>query len=191
MADHGEFRIKVGVSACLLGQRVRYDGGDKLHRGMVGDLGRHVTWVPVCPEAELGLGVPREPIELVARAAQGGGHEIRLVATRSGRDLTEPMQRFADGRLDELAAQGIAGFVFKSLSPSCGLARVKVFDRPAHDPARVVSPTGRGVFAAALAARFPDMPVVEEHELDTPEDRARFLQRVRTYRHSTRGPAPG
>lgn len=185
--EHG---VKLGVSACLLGQRVRYNGNDKWHRGVVEELGAYVGWVPVCPEVELGLGVPREPIELVRSDEHERG--VRLVGTQSGRDLTEAMSRLARARVAELSTQGIAGYVLKSKSPSCGL-HVKVFATPAlyeperpDDEPRIFDAIGPGLFAAALQVRFPGMPLAEEIELDSKEACTAFLQRVCAYHEASR-----
>lgn len=168
---------RVGISTCLLGQRVRYDGDHKRHDWLVDELGPEVTWVPVCPEVELGLGVPREPIQLVPVAGRGGDAEVlRLIGARSRRDLTEDMRAFAAARAEALAAEKLSGYVFKTRSPSCGITAVKVYDYPGEDPPWEAR--GQGLFAAAFIARFPDLPVAEEHELDDPAVRARFRERV-------------
>ena len=164
--------IRIGISSCLLGQKVRYDGGHKRDPFLVETFGRHVEWVPVCPELEMGLGVPREPIHLVAAA--GGG--ARLVGVKSGTDHTAAVQKYAKRRLDGLASLDLCGYVFKSDSPSCGLWRVKVW-REAGQPAR----NGRGAFAAALVERFPHLPVEEEGRLSEARLRENFIERVFAY----------
>lgn len=169
MAD--PLRIRIGISACLLGQRVRYDGGHKRDAFLADTFGRFVEWVPVCPEVECGLGTPREPIRLV----QVGG-ETRLQAVKSGRDLTALMDRYAAARLARLAGEDLAGYVFKKDSPSCGLARVKVY-QDGRLPAR----TGHGRFASAVVARFPLLPVEEEGRLHDPRLREHFVERVFAY----------
>ena len=116
--------IRLGVSTCLLGEEVRYDGGHKLDQFLVNTLGRFVEWVPVCPEFEIGLGVPRESLRLV-----GDPEAPRLIAPKSGQDHTERMQTWARERLEELAAIKLHGFVFKKDSPSSGLFRVRVYDQ--------------------------------------------------------------
>jgi uncharacterized protein YbbK (DUF523 family) len=166
--------VRVGVSACLLGQKVRYDGADK-HHPVATDAPAWVEWVPVCPEVELGLGVPRPPIEL--RAEPGG---VRLRDTAGGRDLTAAMDRLAAARVEALVGAGIAGYVLKARSPSCGLA---VTVTGAATP-------GRGRFAAALLTRLPDLPVVEEDALAGARDRRVFFERVRAYHGRARLAAP-
>src|SRR5213593_4287122 len=121
MPNPGHRNVRLGVSACLLGQAVRYDGGHKRDSFLVDTLGRFVEWVPVCPEVELGLGVPREPIRL-----EGDPAAPRLVAANSGRDLTRAMTRLARARAAELARLDLVGYVLKKDSPSCGMEGVRV-----------------------------------------------------------------
>src|SRR5438093_8568967 len=116
-------RVRVGISQCLLGENVRYDGGHKLDRMLVETLGRSVEWVPVCPEVEVGLGTPRDPMRLV-----GDPHAPRLVTINTGVDHTDTMNRFAQQRVRELEALNLSGFIFKSASPSCGIGRVPLFN---------------------------------------------------------------
>jgi uncharacterized protein YbgA (DUF1722 family)/uncharacterized protein YbbK (DUF523 family) len=163
--------LRVGISACLLGQEVRHDGGHKHDPFLTGTLGRYVEWVPVCPEMELGLGVPRETIRL-----EGDARAPRLMATRSRTDHTEAMGRLVRGRADALARQRLAGFVLKKDSPSCGMERVRVWGRSAT-PAR----TGVGVFARALMERHPLLPVEEEGRLHDPVLRENFVERLFAY----------
>ncbi len=163
-------RPRVGISACLLGQEVRWDGRHKLDAPLVLALAARLELVAVCPEVELGLGVPREPIRLERRAG-----ELRLVAFESGCDLTERMASFARDRARELARLGIAGFVLKARSPSCGKERVLVTTEAGEEPA------GRGFFAEALVAALPDLPIEEETGLADPSARERFFERVLAY----------
>ena len=165
MADE---KLRLGVSACLLGEAVRYDGGHKRDAFLTDTLAPFVEWVPVCPELELGLGVPRDTLRLV-----GDGAAPRLVVERTGEDLTTGMQRFARARLDQLAALALDGYVLKRASPSCGLFRVRVYGR-----AGVPGASGRGIFAAALVERFPALPVEEEGRLNDPAIRENFIERV-------------
>ena len=146
---------RIGISSCLLGEAVRHDGGHKRDAYLVETLGPLVEWVPVCPEVEVGLGTPREPIRLVRDASRSGG--VRLVS-RSGKQLTARMQRFARGRLRALARAGLSGYILKKDSPSCGMERVKVWhgdaerargaERPRHlrggAPAAAPEPAGGG-----------------------------------------------
>jgi uncharacterized protein YbbK (DUF523 family) len=174
--------IRIGISACLLGSRVRYDGGHKRDDFLCDVFGRFVEWVPVCPEVELGLGVPRETLRL--ERVRGG---VRLIATSSGRDLTAAMKVYAEERLDRLASQELCGYVLKKSSPSCGMERVKVYPAAGGAPSR----DGRGLYAEALQARFPDLPLEEEGRLLDPRLRETFIERVFTYhrlRALLRGP---
>ncbi len=164
--------VRIGVSSCLLGNLVRYDGGHKRDRFLTDVLARFVEWVPVCPEVELGLGVPRETIRL-----EHGDGGIRLVAPRSGTDHSAAMRRYARARVMSLAREDLCGYVLKKGSPSCGMTRVKVYgveDRPAAN--------GRGFFAEALLAAFPLLPIEEEGRLSDPHLRENFIERVFAYR---------
>jgi uncharacterized protein YbbK (DUF523 family) len=169
-------RIRVGVSACLLGAKVRYDGQDKRDAFLVEQLGPMVEWVTVCPEIEVGMGVPREPVRLVADRRGAGP---RVVGLTSGADWTERMRRFADARVAELAREELAGFVLKSRSPSCGMAGVSVYaDAGASVP---LPETAAGLFAAALNDAFPDLPIEEEARLQDAHLRETFVERIFTY----------
>ena len=166
-----EIPIRLGVSACLLGECVRHDGGHKKDTYLVEQLGRFVEWVPVCPEVEIGLGVPRETIQL---ESWSGG--IRLCGTDSRIDHAPAMRRWAKRQLSELARRSLAGYVFKSRSPSCGVERAAVIGEDG-----AVRQAGQGVFARALMDRFPHLPVAEEGYLEDPERRERFLECVFAY----------
>lgn len=163
--------VRVGISACLLGQEVRYDGGHKRDPFLVDTLGRFVEWVSVCPEAGSGLGTPREAMRLVQV-----GRDVALVTVKSARDVTSPLEQYIDRLLPCLADDDLSGFVLKKGSPSCGLERVKVYG-PNGMPAR----SGRGLFAEALVRRFPYLPVEEEGRLSDPRLRAHFIERVFAY----------
>jgi uncharacterized protein YbgA (DUF1722 family)/uncharacterized protein YbbK (DUF523 family) len=156
------------VSSCLLGERVRYDGGHKHDRFLSDVLGPYVEWVPVCPEVEMGLGVPRETLRLA-----GSPSAPRLVREKTGEDLTARMQAYARARVAALADMALDGYVLKRASPSCGLFRVRVYRDhgvPAAD--------GRGLFAAALTAALPALPVEEEGRLTDAAIRENFIERV-------------
>jgi uncharacterized protein YbbK (DUF523 family) len=159
-------KVRLGISSCLLGERVRYDGGEKRHPLLLEALGPLVEWVPVCPEVELGLGVPREPIQLV-----GSPESPRLVGVRSGADHTEAMRRYAERRVEALAALGLDGWVTKDRSPSCGLRGVPVAAVRGGPPAA----EGTGLFLRALRARLPDLPIADERQLEDEGFRSRFL----------------
>jgi uncharacterized protein YbbK (DUF523 family) len=140
--------VRIGISSCLLGRQVRWDGGHKRDAFLVDTFGRFVEWVAVCPEVECGLSTPRETLRLVA-----GDAELRLVTTKTAVDHTDRMREYSGRRVEELSRERLSGYVLKKDSPSCGLFRVKVYDSHGT-PAR----TGRGIFAEALAARFPGLP---------------------------------
>jgi uncharacterized protein YbgA (DUF1722 family)/uncharacterized protein YbbK (DUF523 family) len=165
--------LRVGISACLLGEQVRFDGGHKRDLYLVDTLGPFVEWVPVCPEVEIGLGTPRETIRLVRRTPDG---EVRLVAPKSGDDLTSRMRTYARRRAAELAAENLSGYVLKKDSPSCGMERVRVYEEDGQ-----ASRTGRGLFAEALIAAFPSLPVEEEGRLQDARLRENFVTRLFTF----------
>lgn len=159
---------RIGISACLLGQRVRYDGGDKRDSFLTETFGRYVEWVPVCPELEVGMGVPREPVRL-----EGLSSSPRMIAERSGKDWTEAMNRFAAKRVRDLGALGLSGYVLKKNSPSCGMERVRVYGKTG-----VPTRQGRGLFAAALMRGQSMLPIEEEGRLNDPKLRENFIERV-------------
>jgi uncharacterized protein YbgA (DUF1722 family)/uncharacterized protein YbbK (DUF523 family) len=164
-------KIRIGVSSCLLGEKVRYDGGHKLDRYITETLGQFFEYVPVCPEVEYGLPIPRESLRLVGDPASP-----RLLTTRTGVDHTEGMQRWAETRLDDLAREDLSGFIFKSRSPSSGLKGVKVYTTqgmPSH--------SGTGVFAAAFIRRNPLLPVIDDGRLQDPALRENFIDAVFIY----------
>ncbi len=183
--DARDCTIRLGISRCLLGENVRYDGGHKRDRFLTDTLGRFVEWVPVCPEVEIGLPIPRESLRLV-----GDPEDPRLIAPKSGQDHTERMQSWAQGRLEELATARLHGFVFKKDSPSSGLFRVRVYDKNGM-PRRV----GTGIFAREVTKRFPLLPVEEEGRLHDMGLRENFIDRVFAYHRWTcmleGNPTPG
>jgi len=161
-------RVRLGISSCLLGQLVRYDGDHRRDAFLVEQLGRHIEWVPVCPEAELGLGVPRPTIRL-----EGDPAAPRLVRPSTRQDITEDMLSWAARRLDELEGAGLQGFVLKARSPSCGVAGVKVYEQSGR-----FATVGTGLWALALKGRFPLLELQEDEWLQDQQARARFLDRV-------------
>jgi uncharacterized protein YbgA (DUF1722 family)/uncharacterized protein YbbK (DUF523 family) len=165
-------RIRLGISACLLGDEVRYDGGHKRDPFLTTVLGPLVEWVKVCPEVEVGMGTPREPIRLVEQDGR-----LRLLTVQSGVDHTASMTAYAARRVAALEADDLCGYVLKKDSPSCGMTRVKVYS--GSGPGRR---TGVGVYAQALLARFPHLPVEEEGRLLDPRLRENFIERVFAYR---------
>jgi uncharacterized protein YbgA (DUF1722 family)/uncharacterized protein YbbK (DUF523 family) len=165
-------KIRLGISACLLGQNVRYDGGHQLDRFLRDTLGHFVEYVPVCPEVEMGLPTPRETLRLV-----GEPDAPRLVFSKSGEDVTDRMRSWAVERLEELERENLCGFIFKARSPSSGMARVKLYDRNG-----VPNKNGVGLFARLFMERFPLLPVEEDGRLNDPRLRENFLEAIFTFR---------
>ena len=160
---------RIGISSCLLGEEVRFDGGHKRDTFLTQVLAPHVEWVRVCPEVEVGMGTPRETLRLV----QQGSGSLRMITTRTGVDHTEAMNAWSERRLDALAREDLSGYVLKKDSPSCGMERVKVYATGGM-PHR----GGRGLYASALLERFPTLPVEEEGRLSDPRLRENFIERV-------------
>jgi uncharacterized protein YbgA (DUF1722 family)/uncharacterized protein YbbK (DUF523 family) len=163
-------RPRLGISTCLLGEPVRYDGGHKRDRFITGTLGQLVTFVPVCPEVECGLGVPRESMHL-----EGDPEAPRLLTTRTRVDLTERMVTWAEKRVEELEGEDLCGFIFKSKSPSSGMERVPVYNEKGMPVKK-----GSGLFAAAFMKHFPLVPTEEEGRLHDPRIRENFIERIFT-----------
>jgi uncharacterized protein YbgA (DUF1722 family)/uncharacterized protein YbbK (DUF523 family) len=163
--------IRVGVSSCLLGYQVRFDGGHKRDRFLTDTVASFVEWVPVCPEVEIGLGVPRETLRLV-RTGEG----VRLIAA-SGKDHTDSMRTWSKERVRQLEALELCGYVLKKGSPSCGMERVRLYERGG-----MASRATRGIFADELMRHFSRLPVEEEGRLNDAPLRENFLERVFAYR---------
>ena len=161
-------KIRLGISSCLLGEKVRFDGGHKLDPFLRDTLGAFVDYVPVCPEVEMGLPTPREALRQV-----GDPDNPRLVTSRSGKDLTEPMLDWARRRVGELEKENLCGFIFKSRSPSSGMERVKVYD--GHGVPRKA---GVGLFARTFMEHFPLLPVEEDGRLHDPGLRENFIEAI-------------
>jgi uncharacterized protein YbbK (DUF523 family)/uncharacterized protein YbgA (DUF1722 family) len=164
-------RVRIGVS-CLLGERVRFDGGQERDAFLADMFGRYVEWVPVCPEFEVGLGVPRETLRLVVSDGR-----VRLVAPRTGADHTDRMKSWAEHRIEQLAKLDLCGYVFKHASPSCGPQRVKVYRH-----AGLLHRHGIGLYASAVIERFTNLPVEEEGRLNNPRIRENFVSCVFSYK---------
>jgi uncharacterized protein YbgA (DUF1722 family)/uncharacterized protein YbbK (DUF523 family) len=168
--------LRVGVSSCLLGSEVRFDGGHKRDRFLTDLLGDFVEWVPVCPEVEVGMGTPRPALRLVRE-----GDEVRMVEIASGRDHTRRMEGYAGRRVRALRGLELCGYVLKKDSPSCGMTRVKVYGgkgMPKRD--------GKGLYASALMEAFPNLPVEDEGRLNDPKLRENFIESVFAYRRLRR-----
>lgn len=165
---HDDEPIRLGISSCLLGAKVRFDGGHKQDRYLTDVLGDWFNWVPVCPELEIGLGVPRPTIRLVA-----GEKGTRLVEPKSGDDLTDRMEVYSKDRVDSLMAKDLDGYILKRASPTCGMERVKVYTE-----AGMPLKSGVGIFAQVLLEKWPNLPVEEEGRLNDPRLRERFIEHV-------------
>ena len=161
-------KIRLGISTCLLGENVRYDGGHKLDHFLTETLGQYVEYVPVCPEVECGLSIPREALRLV-----GNADSPRLVTAHTKQDLTDRMTQWARKRVLELEKEGLLGFIFKSDSPSSGMERVKVYSDQGIPAKR-----GIGVFARTFMEHFPLLPVEEEGRLHDLILRENFVERI-------------
>jgi uncharacterized protein YbbK (DUF523 family) len=161
-------KIRLGVSSCLLGEKVRYDGGHKLDRLLIDTLGKYVDYVPVCPEVECGLGIPRNPMRL-----EGNPETPRLIVTRTREDLTGRMETWAKKRVAELEKEDLCGYIFKSDSPSSGMERVKVYNEKSM-PVK----NGVGIFAKIFMEHFPLLPVEDEGRLHDPGLRENFIERI-------------
>ena len=165
-------KIKLGISTCLLGESVRYDGGHRLDRFLTDTLGQYVQYVPVCPEVECGLSIPREAMHL-----EGDPESPRLVTARTRKDYTAKMLRWALKRVTELEGEDLCGFIFKSNSPSSGMERVKVYSQKGMPVKK-----GRGMFARTFMDHFPLIPVEEDGRLHDPQLRENFIERIFTLR---------
>lgn len=163
-------KIPVGISACLLGEKVRYDGGHRHDRFLTDTLGKYLTYRPVCPEVECGFGVPREAMRLVDDPGSP-----RLLTIRTRQDHTDRMIRWARQRVVELEKENLCGFIFKSDSPSSGMGRVKVYSETGMPEKK-----GVGIFARVFMDHFPLTPVEEEGRLHDPRIRENFIERIFT-----------
>ena len=163
-----EERIRIGISQCLLGERVRYDGGHTKDPFLTNTFGRYVEYIPICPEVECGLGVPRESMRLV-----GDPESPRLITFRTNKDLTDLMLKWAGKRVRALEKEDLCGFIFKSNSPSSGMERVKVYNHKG-----VPLKKGVGMFAGVFMRHFPLIPVEEDGRLHDPKLRENFIERI-------------
>jgi uncharacterized protein YbgA (DUF1722 family)/uncharacterized protein YbbK (DUF523 family) len=164
--------MKIGISSCLIGEKVRYDAGHQLDRYVTDTLGHYFEWLPVCPEVEYGLPVPREPMRLV-----GDPDSPRLITIRTGIDHTDGMLKWAEKKLKELEKEELCGFIFKSKSPSSGIGGVKVYT-----PSGMPSQRGIGLFGKAFMNKFPVIPVIDDGRLHDPGLRENFIERVFAYK---------
>lgn len=164
--------MKLAISTCLLGEPVRYDGGHKLDTYLRDTLGQFVKWVPVCPEVECGMPIPRKAMHL-----KKIGQSIRLVTTAGNKDLTEMLTSWTHTRIAELIHLDLRGFVFKSKSPSCGTEKVSLYTQDSIHPQK----TGTGLFFSAFVHKLPLIPCIDEGKLHDPRLRSSFLDQIFTY----------
>jgi len=165
-----EDKFKIGISSCLLGNEVRWNAGHKLDKYLTRILSRFVEYVPVCPEVEVGLGIPRESMRLV-----GDPENPRLITFKSKTDHTDRMLSWTEKRVRDLEKEDLCGFVFKSDSPSSGMIRVKVYNEKGM-PHKI----GVGIFARAFMAHFPLIPVEDDGRLNDPLIRENFILQIFT-----------
>jgi len=163
--------INIGVSSCLLGAKVRFDGGHKHDRYITDILGPYFQFVPICPELEVGMGVPREAVRL-----EGDPENPRMVGNRSGEDWTERMNRYSERRVARRDVAGLCGYILKKDSPSCGMERVKLYLTADNVQRKAV-----GLYAKALLEHRPHLPIEEEGRLNDPRLRDNFIVRVFAY----------
>ena len=163
-----ENRMRIGISTCILGENVRFDGGHKRDRFVTDTLGQFLEFVPVCPEVECGLGIPRESMRLV-----GDPESPRLMTNRTKIDHTERMITWAQKRVRELEKEDLCGFIFKSRSPSSGMERVRVYNEKG-----IPAKTGVGMFARIFMEHFPLLPVEEDGRLHDIRLRENFIERI-------------
>ena len=164
-------KIKIGISSCLLGNNVRYDGGHKLAPYLKEALGQFVEWVPVCPEVESGLPVPREAMRLI-----GSLGTIHLLTIETGVDHTTRLITWARNKAALLEQEQLSGFIFKARSPSCGIDDSEIFQPSGH-----VAAQGPGIFAKVFREHFPAIPVEDENRLQDPAVRKNFFERASLY----------
>lgn len=161
--------IKIGISSCLLGNKVRYDGEDKYNATIIEQLGQQFELIPFCPELEIGMGVPRDPMQLEWLNGQ-----IRCVDIEDhSKDMTDKLVDCANQQLHW--QKDICGYIFKKNSPSCGTKHVKVVKDGTYER------TGTGIYARQLMKNFPALPVEEEDRMEDPSLRETFIARVKAY----------
>jgi uncharacterized protein YbbK (DUF523 family) len=173
MAYRNKQKPKVGISSCLLGEKVRFDGDSKLHRVIVEIIGPHVEWVSLCPEMEIGMGVPREPVNLVGVLASP---DLLAVDTRT--NWTGKMKNYSRQKIQTMKKYPLSGFIFKSSSPSCGLKKVKLYDNSSLEQ---WSASGTGLFAKEFILEFPGLPVVEEKALTDEQQAGEFIEKIQRH----------
>ncbi|SCA56560.1 conserved hypothetical protein [Candidatus Terasakiella magnetica] len=166
-------KLNIGVSACLMGQEVRFNGGHCQNHFLRTTVAEYASFFPTCPEVAIGMGIPRETVRL----EYDENENVRMRAPKSGEDYTETMNAYAKDWSDQLDQLDLDGFVFTKNSPSCGVFRVKIYknDQPAER-------RGTGLFAKAIMDKFPELPVEEDGRLSDPVLRESFITRIFAFR---------
>lgn len=166
-------KIPVGISSCLLGEAVRYDGDHSYDEVIDRYLSSHFHFHPICPEIAIGMGVPRDPIQLVK-----SDQKIRVQGIKDQSvDVTEKLHDFGIETARHLV---VYGYIFKSRSPSCGMELVKTFT----ENGLPADPDGVGAFAKEIIKAIPDLPVTDENRLQNPKLRDEFIGHVFAYHAS-------
>ena len=163
-------KIKIGISSCLLGNSVRYDGGHKRDANIIETLGKYFDFIPFCPEAETGMGVPRAPMHLIRR----GKNVLALKVDNHASDFTQQLEKFSEEKHAQISA--LCGFILKKDSPGCGMQEVRIYQD--NDTAEILEETGEGIFASSLKKQFPLLPLEEENRLRDAALRDDFIERV-------------
>lgn len=163
-------KIQIGISSCLLGHKVRYDGGHKYNNIIATSLGNYFEFIPFCPEVEIGMGIPRDPIQL-----EWINGEVRCVdVNNKHKDMTDKLVECANQQ--QHWQKEICGYILKKNSPSCGLKHVKLFKHG------IAEPVGTGIYAGQLIKNFPELPVIEEDEIENIKLRESFIEQVKAYK---------
>ena len=166
-------KIRIGVSSCLIGEKVRWNGDNKQDRYVRDILSRYFEYIPVCPEVEVGMGVPRETVALY-----GDPEKPSMISKKTQTDWTKPMEKYIKSRINTLSADDLCGYIFKSKSPSCGMGRVPLYSEFGSHKVK----HGPGMFANAFINSFPLVPTEEEGRLNDPRIRENFIVRVFSFK---------
>lgn len=166
-------KIRIGVSSCLIGEKVRWNGDHKQDRYVREILSRYFEYIPVCPEVEVGMGVPRETVALY-----GDPEKPSMISKKTQTDWTKPMEKYIKSRINTLSADDLCGYIFKSKSPSCGMGRVPLYSEFGSHKVK----HGPGMFANAFINSFPLVPTEEEGRLNDPRIRENFIVRVFSFK---------
>jgi len=166
-------KLKIGISSCLLGKNVRYNGENKLDRFIVKILGHYFSYIPICPEVECGLGIPRLPMRL-----EGNPKRPKLVITSTNIDITKKMLSWSKEKVHKLEKEHLDGFIFKSRSPSCGILDLTVYRKKKSPPKK-----GQGLFVKMFKDHFPLIPIEEGERLHDPELLKSFFARILIYKY--------